>query len=159
MSGSGISWAICKSAPCSRQTTTPASHHSVFYRPDALPAGQTTASKHYKRIYCLVPVRMFLCAWNSWPFTQSTMSEPQPCCSRSPRSPLSRLGGTAVDNELVFTGPPITLNYRSPHRRHHNQHSTSNCLSVITGQFSRPNITWAPVFKSSQLPKIILGKW
>jgi len=32
-SGSGIIWAICKSAPSSRQTTTPAPHHSVFYRP------------------------------------------------------------------------------------------------------------------------------
>ena len=30
VSGSGISWAICKSAPCSRQITTPAPHHSVF---------------------------------------------------------------------------------------------------------------------------------
>ena len=30
VSGSGISWAICKSAPCSRQTSTPAPHHSVF---------------------------------------------------------------------------------------------------------------------------------
>jgi len=30
VSGSGISWAICKSAPSSRQTTTPAPHHSVF---------------------------------------------------------------------------------------------------------------------------------
>jgi len=30
VSGSGISWAICKSAPCSRQTTMPAPHHSVF---------------------------------------------------------------------------------------------------------------------------------
>ena len=29
VSGSGISWAICKSAPRSRQTTTPAPHHSV----------------------------------------------------------------------------------------------------------------------------------
>ena len=29
-SDSGIIWAICKSAPCSRQTTTPAPHHSVF---------------------------------------------------------------------------------------------------------------------------------
>jgi len=29
-SGSGISWAICKSAPRSRQITTPATHHSVF---------------------------------------------------------------------------------------------------------------------------------
>ena len=34
VSGSGISWAICKSAPRSRQITTPAPHHSVFYRPD-----------------------------------------------------------------------------------------------------------------------------
>ena len=40
MSGSGISWAICKSAPRSRQITTPAPHHSVFYRLDALPAAQ-----------------------------------------------------------------------------------------------------------------------
>jgi len=37
-SGSGISWNICKSAPRSRQITIPAHHHSVFYRPDALPA-------------------------------------------------------------------------------------------------------------------------
>ena len=46
VSGSGISWAICKSAPRSRQITTPAPHHSVFYRPDALPATQPKASKH-----------------------------------------------------------------------------------------------------------------
>jgi len=45
-SGSGMSWAICKSAPRSRQITTPTPHHSVFYRPDALPAAQPTASKH-----------------------------------------------------------------------------------------------------------------
>jgi len=35
---SGISWAICKSAP--RSTT------QVFYGPNALPATQPTASKH-----------------------------------------------------------------------------------------------------------------
>jgi len=40
VSGSGISWAICKSAPCCRQITMPAPHHSVFYRPDALPVAQ-----------------------------------------------------------------------------------------------------------------------
>jgi len=44
--GSGISWAMYKSAPRSRQITMPAPHHSVFYRPDALPAAQPTASKH-----------------------------------------------------------------------------------------------------------------
>ena len=45
-SSSGISWVICKSAPRSRQITTPASHQSVFYRLDALPAAKPTASKH-----------------------------------------------------------------------------------------------------------------
>ena len=41
VSGSGISWAIsCKTAPCTRQITMPAPHHSVFYRLDTciLPA-------------------------------------------------------------------------------------------------------------------------
>jgi len=51
VSGSGISWAICKSAPSSRQITMPAPHHSVFYRPDALPAAQPTVSKHWR--HCL----------------------------------------------------------------------------------------------------------
>ena len=32
VSGSGISWAMCKSAPRSRQITVPAPHCSVFYR-------------------------------------------------------------------------------------------------------------------------------
>ena len=48
VSGSGVSWAVCKSAPCSRQTTMPAPHRSVFYRPDALPAAQPTVSKHWR---------------------------------------------------------------------------------------------------------------
>ena len=45
VSGSVICWAICKVCTSS-QTTTPASHHSVFYRLDALPVAQPTASKH-----------------------------------------------------------------------------------------------------------------
>jgi len=48
--GSGISWAICKSAPRCRQTTTSAPHHSVFYRRDAIPSTQPTASKHWRHI-------------------------------------------------------------------------------------------------------------
>ena len=47
VSGSGISWAICKSAPSSRQITMPAPHHSFFYMPDALPATQPTVPKQY----------------------------------------------------------------------------------------------------------------
>ena len=45
-----------------RQTTTPAPHHSVFYRPDALPAAQPTVSKHWRKatdtIFCwwIVPL-------------------------------------------------------------------------------------------------------
>ena len=49
VSGNGISWAVCKSAPRSRQITTPALHRSVFYRLDALPAAQPTASKHCRQ--------------------------------------------------------------------------------------------------------------
>ena len=49
VSGSGISWAIRKPAPRSRQITTPAPHHSVFYGLDALPAAQPTASKHWRQ--------------------------------------------------------------------------------------------------------------
>jgi len=48
VSSSGISWAICKSASRSRQMTTTTPHHSFFYRLDALPAAQPTASKHWR---------------------------------------------------------------------------------------------------------------
>jgi len=45
-SGSGISWAICKSAPCSRQITMPAPHHSSFFtdRMPFLPPNQQCQS-------------------------------------------------------------------------------------------------------------------
>jgi len=48
VSGSGICWAICKSAPHPRQ---PRQHPTtrVFYRLDALPAAQPTASKHWRQ--------------------------------------------------------------------------------------------------------------
>ena len=55
--GSGISWAVCKSAPCSRQITKPPPHHSVFYRSDALPAAQPTVSKQVRNL----DVYLFLC--------------------------------------------------------------------------------------------------
>ena len=49
VSGSGISWAICKSAPRPRQITMSETHHSVFHRPDAFLAAQPTASKHWRQ--------------------------------------------------------------------------------------------------------------
>ena len=59
VSGSGISWVICKSAPHSRQITMAAPHHSVFYWPDALPATQPTASKHWRqhKVYMYISKR------------------------------------------------------------------------------------------------------
>ena len=54
MSGSGISWAICKSASRSRQITTPAAHHSLFLQagcPSCSPTNSVKALKqtHYSR--------------------------------------------------------------------------------------------------------------
>ena len=53
VSGSGISWAVCKSAPRCRQITTPAPHRSVFTgRMPFLPPNQqrqTTGGHQYSR--------------------------------------------------------------------------------------------------------------
>jgi len=68
--GSGISWAICKSAPCSRQITTPAPHYSVFTgrMPFLLPNQQRqstegrvtrTIHRHYKRMYSMTWTETF----------------------------------------------------------------------------------------------------
>jgi len=38
-------WVALVSAPRSRQITTSTPHHSIFYRPDALPDVQPTVSK------------------------------------------------------------------------------------------------------------------
>ena len=50
VSGSGISWAICKSATRSRQITMPAPHHSVFLQagcPSCRPTNSIKALKPY----------------------------------------------------------------------------------------------------------------
>ena len=51
VSGSGISWTICKSAPRSRQITTPAPHHSDFLQagcPSCRPTNSIKALKYNK---------------------------------------------------------------------------------------------------------------
>ena len=51
VSGSSISWAICKSAPRSRQKITPAPHHSVFTgRMPFLPHNQQRQSTEGKSL-------------------------------------------------------------------------------------------------------------
>jgi len=59
VSGSGISWAICKSAPHSREITTPAPHHFVFTgRMPFLPPNQQCQSTecrvllYFKKYFC-----------------------------------------------------------------------------------------------------------
>jgi len=53
VSGTGISWAICKSAPRSRQITTPAPHYSVFSQagcPSCRPTNSVKGLKaHFKK--------------------------------------------------------------------------------------------------------------
>ena len=53
VSGSGISWAICKSAPHSRQITTRAPHHSCYFtgRMPFLPANQQRQSTEGDKTY------------------------------------------------------------------------------------------------------------
>ena len=89
VSGSGISWAICKSAPRSRQITMPAPHHSLFYRPDALPAAQPTVSKQssdnikvqftiFKNPYCITVSnqneRAYNAQWVTLSFAETKVS-------------------------------------------------------------------------------------
>ena len=112
MSGSGISWAVCKSAPRSRQITTPAPHRSVFYRPDVLPAAQPTASKHWSTTDPLLKVKLAVCkaatspvvVWcvcrcatlrwrRTWQHWWSVVRPPATLCLRSP-GPSSTLRRT-----------------------------------------------------------------
>jgi len=51
VSSGGISWAICKSAPRSRQTTTPAPHHSVFYRRMPFRPPNQQRQKHWRQYF------------------------------------------------------------------------------------------------------------
>ena len=73
VSGTGISWAICKSAPRSRQIIKPATHHSVFYRPDALPAAQPTVSKHWRLLLTTIREK------SNWSKVKSSISHLSVC--------------------------------------------------------------------------------
>ena len=64
VSGSGISWAVCKSAPRSRQITTPAPHHSVFTgRMPFLSPNQERQSTEGKTINCIKILRSGRFLW------------------------------------------------------------------------------------------------
>jgi len=50
VSGSGISWAICKSASCSRQITTPVPNHSIFLQAGCPSCHPTNSVKALKAV-------------------------------------------------------------------------------------------------------------
>ena len=82
VSGSGISWAICKSAPRSIQITTLAPNHSVFLqagRPSCHPANSIKALMAIS--YLLIKTS------NKWPFSRTAQRKQlynrQHCCSHS----------------------------------------------------------------------------
>jgi len=69
---SGISWAICKSAPRSRQITTSAPHHSVFLQagcPSCHPTNSVKALKANRRHLSLARNKI----WTVWPPLNPTL--------------------------------------------------------------------------------------
>jgi len=57
VSGSGISWAICKSAPSSRQITLPVPHHSSFVAgPSCRPTNNVKALKALISAYLIIAI-------------------------------------------------------------------------------------------------------
>ena len=58
VSGSGISWAICKSARRSKQITTPAPHHSVFLQAGC-PSCRPTKSVGLRRAHYYYSTLLF----------------------------------------------------------------------------------------------------
>ena len=61
MSGSGIRWAMCKSAPRFRQVTMPASHHSVFLQDRCLSCHPTNSVKALNKAFSsFLKIRIFL---------------------------------------------------------------------------------------------------
>ena len=63
MSGSGISWAVCKSAPRSRQITTPVPHHSCFLQAGCPSCRPTNSVKALREIYGKTNVGLSLFFW------------------------------------------------------------------------------------------------
>ena len=65
VSGSGISWTICKSAPRFRQITTPAPHHSSFLQAGCCSCRPTNSVKALKAYYCVFH-SMKINHWRYW---------------------------------------------------------------------------------------------
>ena len=83
VSGSDISWAVCKFAPSSRQRNTPAPHHSSFFtgRMPFLPPNEQRQSTEGKlnRSSCVITVLIVFMLCSSIPWSKTVLSHF--CCS------------------------------------------------------------------------------
>ena len=107
MSGSGISWAVCKSAPRSRQITTPAPHHSVFTdRMPFLPPNQQRQFADIAFWHCLhtVQSRVYEMIWCP---SHSVAG----CCCGSGQSVRSASCFTAAGQEISTTAAQLVLQH------------------------------------------------
>ena len=117
MSGRGISWAICKSAPRSRQITMPAPHHSVFTgRMPLLPPNQ----QHQSTTKC-----KFRPVANQFADILVTRHPGQPMPARL-RTLMSRYCPTAADLQTRIrpSSHPVA---ESSHSLHHLHRCPSSC--------------------------------
>lgn len=74
---------------------------------------------------CVLPARMALCAWNSWPATQSEQSVKRECSHKPPSSSASLQSGTftmfIVFCPEMFTESCTTLTCTQTHTKKQNK--------------------------------------
>jgi len=110
MSGSGISWAICKSAPRSRQITTPALHYSSFSQagcPSCRPTNSVKALKELKYNCTVNKLQKTALATNSIPSALHKEQEAPLACSRSHIVSKQLPEGTSAHCRLFSAISPI----------------------------------------------------
>ena len=141
MSGSGISWAICKSAPCSSQITMPVPHHSVFTgRMPFLPPNQQHQSTKGKAFLNVNRHKNCLLHLWSWSCRQREHRARRPRCvrrcvetaaaaARRPRSSTT-VHAPAECHFIHVTGFPAHRSYNYDYNHFFTTDSCSVCYSV-----------------------------
>ena len=100
VSGRGISWAICKSAPCSREITTPAPHHSVFLQagcPSCRPTNSVRALKASSVLQSTIIARPHDSIGSSVPVTRQSITRSISVRSTQTKYRLNRRRGACSD--------------------------------------------------------------
>lgn len=110
---------------------------------------------------CVLPAKMALCAWNSWPATHSEQSVNRECSHNPPSSSASRQSGTftmfIVFWPEIFTESWTTLTYTQ--KRAPINESTKNYWVAIkyTGSeellLSLNNVNSINLYQTSQSPQ------